>query len=95
MGECKIPGPACGTLDPSTEKGTANKQHSQPPGPIGVQPVIDSPCNRVCTLDPRSGLCLGCGRSLDEIARWTQMTDAERARIVAELDGRSTVRRPI
>jgi uncharacterized protein len=61
--------------------------------PIGSRPVIESPCNRVCTLDPASGLCLGCGRSLDEIARWTQMTDAERARIVAELSCRSTGRR--
>jgi predicted Fe-S protein YdhL (DUF1289 family) len=55
--------------------------------------VIESPCNRVCTLDPVSGLCLGCGRSLDEIMRWTQMTDSERARVVAELDRRPTARR--
>jgi predicted Fe-S protein YdhL (DUF1289 family) len=55
--------------------------------------VIESPCNRVCTLDPASGLCLGCGRSLDEIARWTQMTDAERARVVAELGRRPVTRR--
>jgi predicted Fe-S protein YdhL (DUF1289 family) len=55
-------------------------------------PVIESPCNRVCTLDPVSGLCRGCGRSLDEIARWTQMTDAERARVVAELGRRSAIR---
>ena len=56
--------------------------------------MIDSPCNRGCALDPASGLCLGCGRSLDEIARWTQMTDAERARVVAELDRRATTARP-
>jgi predicted Fe-S protein YdhL (DUF1289 family) len=62
--------------------------------PIGLRPVIESPCNRVCTLDPASGLCLGCGRSLDEIVRWTQMTDAERARLVAEAGRRSASRRP-
>ncbi len=28
------------------------------------------PCVKICTLDARSGLCLGCGRTLDEIARW-------------------------
>jgi predicted Fe-S protein YdhL (DUF1289 family) len=60
-----------------------------------VHTVIESPCNRVCTLDPASGLCLGCGRSLDEIARWTQMTDAERARVVAEAGRRSAARRPL
>jgi uncharacterized protein len=63
--------------------------------PIGLRPVIESPCTRVCTLDPASGLCLGCGRSLDEIARWTQMTDAERARVVAEAGRRSAARRPL
>jgi predicted Fe-S protein YdhL (DUF1289 family) len=59
--------------------------------PIGLRPVIESPCNRVCTLDPASGRCLGCGRSLDEITRWTQMTDVERARVVAELARRSVI----
>ena len=56
-------------------------------------PVIESPCNRVCTLDPATGLCLGCGRSLDEILRWTEMTDAERERVVAELGRRLRPRR--
>ena len=54
--------------------------------------MIESPCTRVCTLDPASGLCLGCGRSLDEIVRWTQMTEAERERVVAERGARPTFR---
>ena len=53
------------------------------------RPVIESPCTRVCTLDPVSGLCLGCGRSLAEIARWPQMSDAERKRLLAVLDERA------
>ncbi len=61
--------------------------------PIGLRPVIESPCNRICTLDPASGRCLGCGRSLDEITRWTQMTDAERAQVLAEARRRSAARR--
>ena len=54
--------------------------------------MIESPCTRVCTLDPASGLCLGCGRSLDEIVRWTQMTETERERVVAERGARPTFR---
>ena len=50
--------------------------------------MIESPCTKVCTLDARSGLCLGCGRTIDEIARWGSMSDAERARVMAELPGR-------
>ncbi len=57
------------------------------------RPVIESPCTRVCTLDPASGPCLGCGRSLAEITRWTQMSDAERERLVAELGRRLQCRR--
>jgi predicted Fe-S protein YdhL (DUF1289 family) len=36
-------------------------------------------------MDPERGLCLGCARTLDEIARWGGMSDEERARIMAEL----------
>jgi len=47
--------------------------------------MIESPCVKTCTLDPNSGRCLGCGRTIDEIARWSAMGAAERARIMAEL----------
>jgi len=50
--------------------------------------AIASPCTTVCTIDPRSGLCLGCGRTLDEIARWASLTESERTRIMTELPQR-------
>jgi predicted Fe-S protein YdhL (DUF1289 family) len=50
--------------------------------------IIESPCTKICTLDARSGLCLGCGRTIDEIARWSAMSAAERARVMGELPGR-------
>jgi predicted Fe-S protein YdhL (DUF1289 family) len=49
---------------------------------------IASPCTKVCTIDPASRLCAGCGRSLDEIARWMSLSDSERARIMTELPHR-------
>jgi predicted Fe-S protein YdhL (DUF1289 family) len=36
-------------------------------------------------IDERSGLCRGCGRTLDEIARWAQMSAAERAAVMRAL----------
>ena len=39
-------------------------------------------------MDPKSGLCIGCARTLDEIARWAQMSDAERERVLGELSKR-------
>ncbi len=50
--------------------------------------MIASPCVNICQIDPVSGLCLGCRRSLDEIARWASMAPAERQRVMAELPGR-------
>lgn len=46
---------------------------------------VSSPCTRVCTLDPALGLCIGCGRTLQEIAEWTRLSEAERRRIMAGL----------
>lgn len=51
-------------------------------------PAIASPCNKVCAVDPDSGLCLGCGRNLEEITSWIGLSDAERSRIMAELPQR-------
>jgi predicted Fe-S protein YdhL (DUF1289 family) len=42
-------------------------------------------------MDPACGLCLGCARTLDEIARWGSLTDEERDRIIAELPIRGQV----
>ena len=33
-------------------------------------------------MDPQRGLCLGCARTLDEIARWGDMTDREREQVI-------------
>ena len=49
---------------------------------------IETPCNRVCVAHPTLRLCIGCGRSLDEIARWAELNDAERTRIMAQLPAR-------
>jgi uncharacterized protein len=49
---------------------------------------MQSPCVKFCVLDPACGLCSGCGRSLDEIAQWSSLSEAERGRILAELPQR-------
>lgn len=49
---------------------------------------MDSPCIDVCTMDPETGLCAGCGRTLDEIASWSTLDNAARQRIMALLPER-------
>jgi len=39
-----------------------------------------SPCIKVCVLDA-DRMCIGCGRLLEEIAEWSQMSPAERAAV--------------
>jgi predicted Fe-S protein YdhL (DUF1289 family) len=53
---------------------------------------IESPCIKVCVLDSGSQYCVGCGRTLAEIARWTAFSPEERRRIMAELPGRMAAR---
>jgi predicted Fe-S protein YdhL (DUF1289 family) len=35
---------------------------------------VETPCVNVCLLDPATGACLGCGRTLAEIASWASMS---------------------
>jgi len=55
-----------------------------------AEPQIQSPCNKVCVVDPTSGSCIGCGRTLAEIASWPQLSAQEHARIMADLPYRRT-----
>jgi len=50
--------------------------------------MIDSPCINVCHMSPRLGVCTGCCRTLDEIARWSELDQAERARVMTALPAR-------
>jgi predicted Fe-S protein YdhL (DUF1289 family) len=50
--------------------------------------LIASPCTKVCEMDAERLYCAGCARTLDEIARWGEMSDAERSRVLAELAAR-------
>jgi uncharacterized protein len=43
---------------------------------------IASPCINICRMNAATGLCEGCFRSLDEIARWSRHDDAAKRRIL-------------
>jgi len=50
--------------------------------------MIASPCVKVCVMDEDDRYCLGCRRTLGEIARWSGMTDAERTAVMSQLPAR-------
>ncbi len=41
----------------------------------------ESPCVDVCEMDPDSGLCRGCFRTIHEIAAWSRMTGDEKDKV--------------
>jgi len=49
---------------------------------------MQSPCTRLCTIDPATGWCLGCARSLDEIVEWGAASEARQREILAALPAR-------
>ena len=56
--------------------------------------AIATPCIKVCIVDAESSLCLGCYRTLMEIAGWARLPEDERARLMDELPERRSRIRP-
>lgn len=56
--------------------------------PVEPSPRPSSPCTKVCILDGGAGLCIGCGRTRDEIAVWGKLPEARRLAIMATLEAR-------
>ena len=48
--------------------------------------VVESPCINVCKIE--NDLCIGCGRTLEEIAHWLEMTDADKEQVNANLQNK-------
>ena len=49
---------------------------------------INSPCINVCVINPETGFCQGCYRTVDEISKWMALPAADRVTIIRELDRR-------
>jgi len=47
--------------------------------------MVETPCVKICRMLEGGSLCRGCGRTLDEIARWTEMSPEERRAIMGGL----------
>jgi predicted Fe-S protein YdhL (DUF1289 family) len=57
---------------------------------MSLPPVhVPSPCISVCQMDARTGLCLGCRRTLQEIADWLEMTPEEKLATLARVAERA------
>ncbi|ARR56296.1 DUF1289 domain-containing protein [Rhizorhabdus wittichii DC-6] len=54
--------------------------------------AVSSPCNKVCEIEPASGYCRGCRRTIEEIVAWPTADDAWKRAVIERLKDR-TVRR--
>ena len=49
--------------------------------------MSESPCTKICTLNA-DHICVGCGRSRNEIGGWTQFSDGEKRRVLERAKAR-------
>lgn len=52
---------------------------------IATERNVPSPCTSLCRMRAADGLCEGCSRTLDEIARWAQLSDAQKRAVWQQL----------
>ena len=50
---------------------------------------VDSPCVKLCIVHPEERICVGCYRSIDEIASWSRLTPDQRRAVIADLPARA------
>lgn len=59
--------------------------------PRNASPAADaiaSPCVSVCRMNPATGYCDGCLRTIDEIAHWGLFDDDEKRAVLAQVEKR-------
>ncbi|KLU22864.1 hypothetical protein EOS_28065 [Caballeronia mineralivorans PML1(12)] len=50
--------------------------------------TVASPCIDVCRMNPSTGLCDGCFRTIDEIAGWSSFDDTQKAAVLKQAEAR-------
>jgi uncharacterized protein len=50
---------------------------------------IQSPCVKLCVVHPEERLCVGCLRSMEEIATWSRLSHEARTAVMADLPARA------
>lgn len=56
--------------------------------PSSALAPLASPCVNVCVMDAGTGWCAGCLRSINEIAGWSRLPEADKAAVLAGLPER-------
>ena len=65
------------------------------PGGSNETQVGASPCINVCRMDVRSGLCLGCFRTNEEIVVWSRASTDQRLQVLLAVERRRVEHDPV
>lgn len=49
---------------------------------------VASPCVNICQINTETGYCIGCMRTIDEIADWLEMSNEEKRQVLHKLEDR-------
>ena len=56
---------------------------------VWARDEVQSPCVKLCVVHPEERICVGCFRTIDEIATWGRLTPDQRDAIIADLPERA------
>lgn len=54
---------------------------------------IESPCIKICVIEPETRLCTGCLRTIDEIGAWSSLSNEDRRAVMDDLPNRAPLLR--
>jgi len=54
----------------------------------GPKDEVASPCIEVCIVSPTRQLCIGCFRTIDEIAAWSRMSNDQKREVLRKIEER-------
>ena len=66
---------------------SSDKQRAHDASPM-TPPSVDTPCVQICIINDEDGLCVGCARTLDEIAHWGSLSAEARRAVMDTLPDR-------
>ena len=56
----------------------------------GEKQSTDSPCIGICSTTYGDDICMGCGRTFEEVNHWNELSDAEKIQINLRLESQKT-----
>ena len=51
--------------------------------------MVKSPCINICEIDPKNKICIGCGRTEQEIFNWSYLGSKEKGNIINKIQNMS------